>query len=140
MPFFNETLYLFHFRKEDAMIRLLVVEDEPLLQDLYKKQFEQSGYSVIVAGDKNEALRQLMDASPDVIILDIDLHDADGLSLMLEMLEIRNTIPIIISSAYSSYMADFKCWPAKAFIIKSGELTELKREIDEFAQDSALLN
>jgi len=62
--------------------RLLVVDDEPSLQDIVATSMRFLGYQVAVAGTGREAVRLATDTHPDLIILDVMLPDFDGLEVM----------------------------------------------------------
>ncbi len=62
--------------------RLLVVDDEPSLQDIVATSMRFLGYQVAVAGTGREAVRIATDSHPDLIILDVMLPDFDGLEVM----------------------------------------------------------
>ena len=62
--------------------RLLVVDDEPSLQDIVATSMRFLGYQVAVAATGREAVRMATDTHPDLIILDVMLPDFDGLEVM----------------------------------------------------------
>ena len=62
--------------------RLLVVDDEPSLQDIVATSMRFLGYQVAVAATGREAVRMASDMHPDLIILDVMLPDFDGLEVM----------------------------------------------------------
>ena len=62
--------------------RLLVVDDEPSLQDIVATSMRFLGYQVAVAATGREAVRVATDTHPDLIILDVMLPDFDGLEVM----------------------------------------------------------
>src|SRR6478609_732663 len=62
--------------------RLLVVDDEPSLQDIVATSMRFLGYQVAVASTGREAVRVATDSHPDLIILDVMLPDFDGLEVM----------------------------------------------------------
>ncbi len=62
--------------------RLLVVDDEPSLQDIVATSMRFLGYEVTVAATGREAVRAAVDRQPDLIILDVMLPDFDGLEVM----------------------------------------------------------
>ena len=114
------------------MSKLLIVEDEKNLRTLYKKEFEKDGYEVYLASEGNEALNIVEKENPDLIVIDIRMSGMDGIEAMKKILNKNKDIPIIINSAYSSYMDNFMSWAAKAYVIKSSDLTELKSKVKEF--------
>ncbi len=113
------------------MTQLLIVEDEANLRVLYEQEFMSAGYEVTLVKSGEEALTHVEAACPDVIILDIRLAGMDGLQTMQRLLQRQPTLPIVINSAYSSFMDDFKSWPAHAYVIKSSDLSELKARVRE---------
>ncbi len=65
-----------------AQARLLVVDDEPSLQDIVATSMRFLGYEVTVAASGREAVRSAVETHPDLIILDVMLPDFDGLEVM----------------------------------------------------------
>lgn len=109
--------------------KVLLVDDEENLCLLYREELESEGYSVRTAGDAAEALRILEEDPPDVVVMDIRMPRMDGIEAMGRMLSRRNDLPVILNTAYSSYQDDFRSWPAEAYVIKSSDMTDLKRAI-----------
>ncbi|GGL86993.1 response regulator transcription factor [Nakamurella endophytica] len=62
--------------------KLLVVDDEPSLQDIVATSMRFLGYEVHVAATGREAVRVAGEVRPDLIILDVMLPDFDGLEVM----------------------------------------------------------
>jgi pilus assembly protein CpaE len=60
------------------MTKILVVDDEANVQRLLQYTLKQAGYSVVVAGDGNEAVRLWSSEHPALILLDIGLPKLDG--------------------------------------------------------------
>jgi len=58
--------------------RILVIEDEIILQDVYKLVLTSGGYSVHVANNGIEGLKKLKSVQPDLILLDIFMPLMDG--------------------------------------------------------------
>ena len=65
-----------------AQAKLLVVDDEPSLQDIVATSMRFLGYQVSVAATGREAVRLAVELQPDLIILDVMLPDFDGLEVM----------------------------------------------------------
>ena len=59
---------------------IMVVDDETEILDMLKRYFSLEGYHVITATGGKEALQKLA-KQPDLILLDINMPDIDGLSL-----------------------------------------------------------
>ncbi|MDP2641478.1 MAG: response regulator [Candidatus Yanofskybacteria bacterium] len=60
------------------MKRILLVEDDPLLIEIYQTKLKASGYEVHIAQDGEKAIRALQQETPDVMILDLVLPRKDG--------------------------------------------------------------
>lgn len=114
------------------MKTLLIVDDDLSLQRLYKEEFEGDGYRVILASSGVEALEMARTRPVDLVIMDIRLDDLgalDGLTTMRRILERDEHVPVILNSAYPSFKTDFASGSAEAYVVKSGDLTELKSEV-----------
>ncbi|MEG0377074.1 MAG: response regulator transcription factor [Eubacterium sp.] len=60
--------------------KILIVDDEKDIVSLLRDYFELNGYEVMTAGGGNEAIKRAEDL-PDIILLDINMPDRDGLSV-----------------------------------------------------------
>jgi DNA-binding response OmpR family regulator len=109
-------------------IKILVVDDDYHIQRLYKEEFEDEGYEVVVASNGKEAMERFESESPDIVTLDILLPDIDGIRILRQMKEKNPKIPVIMSTAYD-YRDDFAVWASEAYIVKSAELSDLKETI-----------
>jgi CheY-like chemotaxis protein len=111
------------------MKRILVVDDEEHICELYKMELEDEGYSVTMADSGKEALAAVERNSPDLIVLDIQMPGLSGVEILETLVGRDKGIPIILNTAYSHYQDDFTTWGADAYVVKSSDTTELKREI-----------
>jgi PAS domain S-box-containing protein len=82
--------------------RILVIEDEDLIQMLLVNHLEELGFDSEVAGSAAEAKSKLllMGGAFDAIISDLGLPDARGESLVNELRETYPNLPVVISSGY----------------------------------------
>ena len=111
------------------MPRILVVDDEIHIRMLYARELEDEGYDVAVAATPEEALRALRVSRPDLVVLDIELEDSNGLDLLNRIRQEFRDLFVVINSAYSTYKADFQTWLADAYIMKSSDLRPLKDKV-----------
>ena len=109
-------------------MKVLIVDDDIHIQRLYKEELEDEGYETVVAGTGEEALELFENENPDIVTLDILMPDMDGITLLRKMKEKKPKIPIIMSTAYD-YRDDFAVWASEAYIVKSADLSELKKTI-----------
>ena len=111
------------------MTKLLVVEDDANQRRLYEQELADEGYEVQTAGSGKEALAQIGQARPDLVIMDISMPGMDGIEALGKVLGVDNTIPVILNTAYANYKDNFLSWAADAYVVKSSDLTELKQTI-----------
>ena len=70
---------------------ILVVEDDPLTQDLLQDVLTEEGYAVMLAADGATALAALETVVPDLVTLDMQLPGIDGVQI-LELMRQRDTL------------------------------------------------
>jgi DNA-binding response OmpR family regulator len=109
-------------------MKILIVDDDASILRLYKEELEEDGYIIVTASNGVEAMEQFEKETPDLVTLDIQLPDTDGIKLLRQMKEKRPRLPVIMSTAYD-YRDDFSVWASEAYIVKSSDLTELKATI-----------
>ncbi len=78
--------------------KILVVEDEPTLQETIAYNLQKQGYEVEIVGDGHTALEAARTLSPDLLLLDIMLPGLDGFEIT-RILRREMNIPIIILTA-----------------------------------------
>ncbi len=66
-------------------IRILVVEDSTLISGALRILLESGGYEVDVAETASDAVKAGISRRPDVVLLDLTLPDADGLSVIAQL-------------------------------------------------------
>ena len=111
------------------MSRLLVVDDEANIRILYSEELADEGYEVVTAATTADAIEKLQQTPFDLVVLDIKLKNENGIELLQKLVRERHEMPVILCSAFSCYKDDFSAWLADGYIVKSGDLTELKQEI-----------
>ena len=82
-------------------VRVLFVEDDALVAQMYRLKLELDGYVVEIAGDGLAALEKARAIQPDIIFLDIRLPKLDGLSVLERLREdpaIQHTPVVILSN------------------------------------------
>lgn len=65
--------------------KILIVEDDAFLADIYKTKLEMEGFKVMVAGDGERGLKMIQTKSPDLVLLDILLPKKDGFAILEEV-------------------------------------------------------
>ncbi|MCS0788394.1 response regulator transcription factor [Cytobacillus pseudoceanisediminis] len=85
------------------MTRILIVDDDRQIADLIEVYLKNDGYIIDKAGDGMEALKNLEQASPDLIVLDIMMPKMDGLEFC-KYVRKNNQVPILMVSAKAEDM------------------------------------
>ncbi len=111
------------------MKKILVVDDEESIRELYRAELADEGYEVDLAADGREALRRLDAFRPDLVTLDIKMPGIDGIEVLRRIREKYATIPVILVSAFGEFKQDFNTWASDAYIVKSHDPTELKETV-----------
>jgi len=79
--------------------RVLVVEDNADLAYGLRNNLEIEGYDVEIAGDGAMGLQRAIDASPDLVILDLMLPQMDGFRVLRELRAASLSMPVLILTA-----------------------------------------
>lgn len=81
--------------------RVLVIDDEEFIRELYRDVFESRGMTVFAAQNGEEAVKvfQTLKHKPDIVIMDHRMPGKDGIETTRELLQIDPSVPIIFSSA-----------------------------------------
>ncbi len=111
------------------MPKVLVVDDDESLRLLYANELQDEGYEIDAVSSGREALERLEADRPDVVILDIKMEEMDGLAVLDEIMKRDKSIPVVLNTAYSNFKSDFSTWSADAYVVKSSDLSELKKTI-----------
>lgn len=84
-------------------MRILLVEDEPLLQQQLQEALKQEGYAVDTAQDGEEALFMGREYPYDLAIIDLGLPKIDGMAVIRSLREQQRDFPVLILTARSSW-------------------------------------
>lgn len=118
------------------MTRILVVEDEKVLNEAYVLVLKKEGYDVISAFDGEEALKIASKEDFDLILLDLRMPKMNGVEFLKKYKPSENhpSVKIIVFSNYDDEkeVNDAMKYGATRYILKAwsspGELTKLVRE------------
>lgn len=108
----------------EAKKKILIIDDDSFLLDMYALKFNQSNFSVTTALGPEQALEKLkLGYSPDIILLDIVMPVMDGFELMEKMNEEKlapNAMRVILSNrGQSSDIARGESLGAVGYIVKA---------------------
>jgi CheY-like chemotaxis protein len=108
---------------------VLVVEDEPGVQELLTKRLRHAGYRVDVAGDGAQGLQRALANPYDVVVLDLGLPRIDGWGLLRQLREdvVARESAVVVLSAHDEEVDTLKAARAgaRAYLKKSGRAQDL---------------
>lgn len=117
------------------MNKILIIEDEKILSEMYRFKFAKEGYEVINATEVEEGLRLAEENSPDLIILDILLPKESGINFLEKY---KGESPIIVLSNFDDIETKKKAFSlgAKDYMIKSNfDPQEVLSKIKSYLQN-----
>jgi CheY-like chemotaxis protein len=110
--------------------RVLLVEDEPLIQMLAVEYLENMGLRVDTAGSAAEAMNklQLVPGGVDAVILDLGLPDRRGDDLLREIRTVHGALPILLATGQgmANLREEFKNEKGIAFVTKPYSALDLR--------------
>jgi CheY-like chemotaxis protein len=118
------------------MAKILIVEDNEAQRFLYHEELVEEGYEVVLAGNGKEALKCLEGSPFDLILLDIRMLIMNGTELQVKISSRYKEAPVIIHRAYPEYRNQSAASLADAFVLKSSDLSLLKKTVKELSKIS----
>jgi len=82
--------------------KILIVDDEELIRITLKRIFKEDSYFIETSSSGNEAIDKFLETKFDLVLLDINLPDINGLDVLKSLKEIDSNTLIIIMTGYAS--------------------------------------
>jgi two-component system, OmpR family, response regulator len=89
-------------RADGNPVRVLVVDDEPVLAELVSMALRYEGWDITTAGDGASAIASARENPPDVVVLDVMLPDMSGLDVLHKLREQIPGLPLLLLTAKDS--------------------------------------
>ncbi|HEY3788968.1 MAG TPA: sigma-54 dependent transcriptional regulator [Urbifossiella sp.] len=123
------------------MTTLLIVDDEPAIQHAFQRAFRGEEIALRTAATAAEALAIVQQDRPDVVVLDVHLPDASGLTTFHRIREIDARIPVVLITGHGTTQLAIEAIKEGAYeyLLKPLELAELRALIDRAVQSSRLM-
>jgi DNA-binding NtrC family response regulator len=120
--------------------RVLIVDDEKLIRWSIAERLKKEGFECREAPDGAEAAAAISRESVDLVLLDLKLPDADGLTLLKQFQEQAPDIPVLIMTAYSSIDTAVEAMKRGAhdYLTKPFNLDELVLSVRRALETTAL--
>jgi len=124
------------------MAKILLVEDDPMISEIYHRKLEQSGYEVDLCVDGQEALKRARANDYDLILLDLVLPSLDGVGILRELSQEGKSplpSPVVVFSNLNdteNQEAAFS-YGASGFMIKAQfDLADLPKEAERYIRQA----
>jgi DNA-binding response OmpR family regulator len=111
------------------MKKILVVDDEENIRELYRDELAEEGYQVELAESGLQALSKFESFRPDLVTLDVMMPGMDGIEVLRRIREKNPSIPVLLLTAFGEFKQDFNTWASDAYIVKSADVSELKQTV-----------
>ena len=122
---------------------ILIVDDEPVVRDMFEFLLANSGFQVNLAANAEEALESLENFDYNLLIVDKNLPGLSGLELMQKVRELRPQAEFIVITGYASYQSAVEALRLGAldYLEKPFEDVDLvKKKIDRAVERQRLLH
>ena len=111
------------------MAKILIVDDQPCVRQVYAEELISEGYQVVTAGDAETVEGHLRFSRPDLVLLDLYLDGPNGIAVLEDIKRKRPNLPVVIVTAYDGFQEDPRLSQAAGYIIKSLCFEELKEKV-----------
>jgi two-component system, cell cycle response regulator DivK len=122
----------------DNQRTILIVDDFDDTRLLLRTWLEKKGYRVLEAGNGNEAVAKAESSVPDLIIMDVEMPELDGLAATREIRKLKKLegLPIVAVSAYGAdqFRADALSAGCNEYVSTPFEPDELENLIRSFIE------
>ena len=121
---------------------ILLVEDDSGLRELLQEELEAEGYLVTACGDAEQGKQQLASHSFDLLVSDLRLPGADGLSLLPNLASQETAPAVLIITAFGSVQQAVKALQAGAddFLTKPLEMDHFLLTVSRLLENRRLRN
>jgi len=108
------------------MTKIAIIEDDPVINQMYRMKFEADGYDVAMADNGQRGVEMVKTFQPDIILLDLQMPEMDGTEALTEIRsqDWGKDIPVLILTNLGEEEApvELKRLDVSSYIVKA-ELT-----------------
>jgi two-component system KDP operon response regulator KdpE len=112
---------------------ILVVDDEALVRRMLGEALSGAGYQVLLAADATNTEQYLRNTTVDLILLDLQLGDTDGVTLLRDLRREWPQLPVVIITAHGSLNSAIEAlrYEVADYLLKPVSVDELRRRLGE---------
>ncbi|MDZ7292486.1 MAG: sigma-54 dependent transcriptional regulator [candidate division KSB1 bacterium] len=82
--------------------KILIVDDDPELRQLLGDRLAASGYRVLFAENGREGVERVREENPDLVLLDLQMPEMDGMEALAHIRQINAELPVIMLTAFGT--------------------------------------
>ena len=119
------------------MIKVLIVDDEPGMRVLLRKIINKvNGFEIVDEAESGEkALEIIIDKNVDLVFLDVEMGNLNGIDTAKSLMAIKPNIKIIFATAYGEYMGSAFEVYAYDYLLKPFKIDRVFRTLDKFKKE-----
>lgn len=110
-------------------IRVFLIDDHPVLRDSLARALSAEPGMMVVgqAGSAAEAMREIPAAKPDVVLVDLNIPDRDGIELLVALHTLHSHVRLLVLSGYDDEyrVAEALRAGAQGYLVKTAEIVEV---------------
>ncbi|MGB5686978.1 MAG: response regulator [Candidatus Electrothrix sp.] len=120
-------------------IKLLIIDDEVEFSATLCRRLQLRNIDAVDAHSGQEGLARLVEVHPNIVILDLKMHDMSGLDVLEKIKAFDASIEVIMLTGHGSIRAGIEAGEKGAFdyMIKPVDLADLLLKVDEAAEKQA---
>ena len=126
------------------MINVMLADDHVLIREGIKQLLEFDGSMKVIAeaNDGIECLEKLKDVKPDILLLDINMPNMNGIDVLKELKEKNDPLKILILTVHSEveYLVKAVDIGANGYILKDSGSAELKQAINTVIDEGSYIS
>ena len=117
---------------------ILVIDDDPSMQDLMQRFLNREGFHAVIAASGQEGLRLAREQSPDAIILDVIMHSMDGWAVLSALKADPDlaSIPVVMVTMVDDKNLGYALG-ASDYLMKPIDYTRLSAVLHKYQSDSS---
>ncbi len=115
------------------MAKILVIDDDPRDRDLVATVLEERGHEVLLAENGRTGLLLCHRQDPDAVVLDLNMPEIDGRSLLQQLRTLHPSLPIVVFSGHGTEVVEQEMLDqgATAFLQKGFSMQQLGLALQE---------
>lgn len=109
------------------MPKILLIDDDADFRSIFQRKFTELGNEVLTAPDGVRGLQVVMDATPDLVLLDLNMPHRGGIETLGLIRSVSLEVPVIILTGLldEGAQAQIKAWAVKEVVFKPVRIKDL---------------